>query len=143
MDSIALAWILTLPVSIVLAGGLFYLFNRVEATIVTGGAFWGMKNLTQDQDPRRMTVSLHEERASVAPFGDPDWHTEFAAPGLFQRLCALDLPDHALPAHDGRGSSDGGGDVAGAPCTVRRSPPARREDDLPEPPSNERPSIAA
>ena len=52
-------------------------FNRVEATIVTGGAFWGMKNLTQDQDPRRMTVSLHEERSSVSPFGDPDWHTEF------------------------------------------------------------------
>jgi len=52
-------------------------FNRVEATIVTGGAFWGMKNLTQDQDPRRMTVSLHQERASVAPFGDPDWHTGF------------------------------------------------------------------
>ena len=44
-------------------------FNRVEATIVTGGGFWGMKNLTQDQDPRRMTVSLHEERSSVAPFG--------------------------------------------------------------------------
>ena len=36
-----------------------------------------MKNLTQDQDPRRMTVALHEERSSVAPFGDPDWHTEF------------------------------------------------------------------
>ena len=35
-------------------------FNRARATIVTGGAFWGMKNLTQDQDPRRMTVSLHE-----------------------------------------------------------------------------------
>ena len=52
-------------------------FNRIEATIVTGGAFWGMKNLTQDQDPRRMTVWLHEERASVAPFGEPDWHTEF------------------------------------------------------------------
>ncbi len=52
-------------------------FHRVEATIVTGGALWGMKNLTQDQDPRRMTVSLHEERSSVTPFGDPDWHTEF------------------------------------------------------------------
>ena len=36
--------------------------NHVEATIVTGGAFWGMKNLTQDQGPRRMTVSLHEQR---------------------------------------------------------------------------------
>jgi hypothetical protein len=52
-------------------------FHRVEATIVTGGALWGMKNLTQDQAPRRMTVSLHEERSSVTPFGDPDWHTEF------------------------------------------------------------------
>ena len=52
-------------------------FNRVEATIVTGGTLWGMKNLTQDQDPRRMSVSLHEEVSSVAPFGDPDWHTEF------------------------------------------------------------------
>jgi hypothetical protein len=47
-------------------------FNRIEATIVTGGAFWGIKSLTQDQDPRRMTVWLREERASVAPFGDPD-----------------------------------------------------------------------
>src|SRR5262245_58845277 len=52
-------------------------FNRVVATIVTGGTLWGMKNLTQDQDPRRMSVSLHEEVSSVAPFGDPDWHTEF------------------------------------------------------------------
>jgi hypothetical protein len=52
-------------------------FNRVEATIVTDGALWGMKYLTQDQDPRQMIVSLHEERSSVAPFGDPDWHTEF------------------------------------------------------------------
>ena len=31
-------------------------FNRVEATILAGGAFWGMKNLTQGQGPRRMTV---------------------------------------------------------------------------------------
>jgi hypothetical protein len=77
MYGIALAWILTLPVSIVLAGGLFYLFNRVEAMIVTGGALWGMKNLTQDQDPRRMALLHHEERASVASFGDLDWHTEF------------------------------------------------------------------
>ena len=31
-------------------------FSKVEATIVTDGALWGMKNLTQDQEPRRMTV---------------------------------------------------------------------------------------
>jgi hypothetical protein len=46
-------------------------FNRVAATIVTGGAVWGMKNLTEDQAPRRMSVSLHDEVSSVAPFGDP------------------------------------------------------------------------
>src|SRR5689334_24496910 len=52
-------------------------FSKVEATIVTDGALWGMKNLKQDQDPRHMTAWLHEERSSVAPFGDPDWHTDF------------------------------------------------------------------
>jgi hypothetical protein len=52
-------------------------FNSVEATIVTGGALWDMKNVTQDQNPRRMSISLHNEVSSVAPFGDPDWHTEF------------------------------------------------------------------
>jgi hypothetical protein len=52
-------------------------FTKVEATIVTGGALWGMKGLVQDQDPRQMTVWLHEERSSVAPFGDPNWHTDF------------------------------------------------------------------
>jgi hypothetical protein len=78
-------------------------FNRVEATIVTGGAFWGMKNLTQDQDPRRMTVSLHEERASVAPFGDPDWHTEFTPIG--SRSCGATAPlspSAMIPAHRSR-----------------------------------------
>lgn len=48
-----------------------------EATIQTGGGLWGLKGLIQDRNPRRMTVSLHEERASLRPFGDPDWHTEF------------------------------------------------------------------
>jgi hypothetical protein len=52
-------------------------FSGVEATIVTGGEFWGMKGLVQDADPRRMTVALHEEWASVQPFGAPDQKTEF------------------------------------------------------------------
>lgn len=52
-------------------------FERVDATIVTGGALWAMKGLVQDPNPRGMTVRLHEERSSVTRFGDPDWHTEF------------------------------------------------------------------
>src|SRR5688572_23267151 len=51
--------------------------SRVQATIVTGGSFWALKGLVQDSDPRRMTVSLHQQRSSLRPFGDPDWHTDF------------------------------------------------------------------
>jgi hypothetical protein len=51
--------------------------SGVEATIVTGGEFWGVKGLVQDAEPRRMTVALHEEWASVQPFGAPDQKTEF------------------------------------------------------------------
>ncbi|MBP0624951.1 hypothetical protein [Cupriavidus consociatus] len=51
--------------------------SQVTATIVTGGAFWAMKGLIQDPAPRTMTVSLHEERASVTPFGEPHWRTAF------------------------------------------------------------------
>ena len=53
--------------------------TRVEATIVTGGSLWGMKGLVQDSEPRQMTVWLHEERASVTPFGAPDQRTAFTA----------------------------------------------------------------
>src|SRR5258706_7507798 len=52
-------------------------FTTLSATIVTGGAFWGFKGLVQDPDPRLMTVDLHREWGSVAPFGNPDWRTDF------------------------------------------------------------------
>src|ERR1700754_3151160 len=51
--------------------------TTVRASIVTGGDFWGMKGLVQDPSPREMTVSLHEESASVQPFGAPDQRTSF------------------------------------------------------------------
>ncbi|VVN28967.1 hypothetical protein PS862_01463 [Pseudomonas fluorescens] len=53
-------------------------FNTVHATIVTGGSLWAMKGLTQDSAPRQMTVWLHEQRASVTPFGGPDQLTAFS-----------------------------------------------------------------
>jgi hypothetical protein len=53
-------------------------FTTATATIVTGGALWGMKGLVQDADPREMTVTLHEETASVSPFGSPEWRSAFA-----------------------------------------------------------------
>lgn len=53
--------------------------RTVTATIVSGGGLWAMKGLVQDPAPRTMRVSLHEERASVAPFGKPEWRTAFTA----------------------------------------------------------------
>lgn len=52
-------------------------FTKVEATIVSGGALWGMKGLVQDPNPRRMSVWLHEEIASVTPYGAADQRTWF------------------------------------------------------------------
>jgi hypothetical protein len=52
-------------------------YEKVNATIVSGGGFFPLKGVPQDPNPRRMTVWLHEERASVAPYGAPDQRTLF------------------------------------------------------------------
>jgi hypothetical protein len=54
-------------------------FSRVDATIVTGGKLWGIKGQPQDATPRRMTVTLQRQWASVQPFGAPDQKTDFTA----------------------------------------------------------------
>src|SRR5215470_11625627 len=62
-------------------------FSTVRAQIVTGGGLWPLKGLIQDAAPRQMTVSLHEEFASVTPFGQPNWRTNFRPERLaFERL---------------------------------------------------------
>jgi hypothetical protein len=52
-------------------------YDRVEATIVSGGGFFPLKGLVQDSSPRCMTAWLHEERSSVFPYGTPDQRTMF------------------------------------------------------------------
>src|SRR6516162_6951737 len=52
-------------------------YEKVEATIVSGGGFFPLKGVIQDADPRRMTAWLHEERSSVFPYGAPDQRTMF------------------------------------------------------------------
>lgn len=60
-------------------GGLerFRQFNTLSVEVVSGGGLWPLKGLIQDAMPRRQTVLLHEELASVAPFGQPNWRTSF------------------------------------------------------------------
>jgi hypothetical protein len=52
-------------------------YSRVEATIVTGGELWAIKGQPQDPLPRRMTVALDHESASLRPFGADDQKTAF------------------------------------------------------------------
>ncbi len=52
-------------------------YQRVDATIVSGGGFFALKGIPQDSDPRRMTVWLHEERSSVLPYGAADQRSMF------------------------------------------------------------------
>lgn len=79
-------------------------FTQVRASIVTQGEFWAMKGLVQDPAPREMTVSLHEERSSVQPFGAPDQRTDFTPDRI-----AITKADGTLVAerHHPRDSFDG------------------------------------
>ncbi|MFJ8006700.1 hypothetical protein [Streptomyces fagopyri] len=51
--------------------------SRAQATLVSDGALFAVKGLPQDVTPRVMTVRLHEEHASVQPFGALDQRTDF------------------------------------------------------------------
>jgi hypothetical protein len=51
--------------------------SMLDATIVSGGKLWQIKGQPQDSTPRRMTVALHREWASVQPFGAPNQRSDF------------------------------------------------------------------
>ena len=53
-------------------------FSTVRANIVSSGSLWDMKGLRQDSTPRQMTVWLHEQRASLMPFGAPNQRTAYS-----------------------------------------------------------------
>jgi hypothetical protein len=54
-------------------------FEKVQATIITGGQLFEMKGTRQDPTPRHMTVATKREWASVMPYGAVDQRTEFTA----------------------------------------------------------------
>jgi hypothetical protein len=53
-------------------------FQKITTTIVAGGGLWPMKGLDLDfSNPSEMTVTLHEESASISPFGQPELRAAF------------------------------------------------------------------
>lgn len=52
-------------------------FNRVSASVVTGGALWAIKGVDMNAAPRIATSEFHRQWTSVEPFGDPDFRMVF------------------------------------------------------------------
>ena len=72
--------------------------EKVEATIVADGGFFRLKGFPQDPTPRRMTVWLHEKRASVLPFGAPDQRTMFTPERIaIEKLDGTTIAERPVP----------------------------------------------
>jgi hypothetical protein len=79
-------------------------FSRAQATIVTGGQLWAIKGQPQDPQPRRMSVALDREWASVRPFGADDQKSDFTP----ERVAIEKLDGRVVSErHDPRESFDG------------------------------------
>ena len=52
-------------------------YSSLTVSLVTGGGLFPLKGILQDSQSREQTISLHEERGSLQPYGQPDWHTSF------------------------------------------------------------------
>jgi hypothetical protein len=52
-------------------------YEKMVATIVSGGGFFPLKGVPQDSSPRQMTVWLRKERSSVFPYGASDQRSMF------------------------------------------------------------------
>ena len=52
-------------------------YEKVEATITSGGGLFPLKGASQDPEPAPDDRWLHEERSSVSPYGAPDQRTMF------------------------------------------------------------------
>lgn len=75
-------------------------FDKLEATIVSGGGFFPLKGFLGDPDPRRVSVWLHEERTSLQPFGAPDMRMSFTPErATIEKLDGTVVGDRANP-HD-------------------------------------------
>jgi hypothetical protein len=74
-------------------------YTDVRASIVSAGGFFALKGLVQDQDPREMTVCLHEQCAAVQPYGAPDQRTVFTSDRIaIERIDGTVVAERYAPA---------------------------------------------
>ena len=84
-------------------------FSKIEAQIVSGDKLFEMKGVPQDDTPRQMTVWLHEQKASVYPFGSPNQRSNFLSNRvaietldgnvITERIGINEIHDHLKSSH--------------------------------------------
>ncbi len=52
-------------------------FDKISATIVSGGELWPSKGIHVDTTPRRITADTRRQRTTVSPYGAPDFVMTF------------------------------------------------------------------
>jgi len=81
-------------------------FEKVQATIVTGGQLFTMKGTPQDPTRRRMTVATKREWASVAPYGPDDQRTDFTASRIaIERMNGTVVKERLHPSEHAEGKA--------------------------------------
>ena len=76
-------------------------YEHVDAGVVKGGGFFPLKGLLDDQTLRRVRVWLHEERASIYPYGAPDRRTMFTPDRIaIERLDGTVVAERCSPKDD-------------------------------------------
>lgn len=81
-------------------------FEKVQATIVTGGQLFAMKGTPQDPTPRRMTVATKREWASVTPYGADDRRTDFTANRIaIERMNGTVVKERLHPSEHAEGKA--------------------------------------
>jgi hypothetical protein len=81
-------------------------FEKVQATIVTGGQLFAMKGTPEDPTRRRMTVATKREWASVAPCGPDDQRTDFTASRIaIERMNETVVKERLHPSEHAEGKA--------------------------------------
>jgi hypothetical protein len=75
-------------------------FDRVTATVASGGFLWAMKGIELDNAPRRMTSDFKRQLTRTEPFGNPDWHMTYQPDRVAIETTAGDIVAEQLAPRD-------------------------------------------
>lgn len=80
-------------------------FSQVSASVISGGFLWGMKGISIDATPRRMTSRFRDQWTRTEPFGDAKWRMNYLPARIVietqagEAIAQLDNPRETFAGH--------------------------------------------